>query len=59
MKNNIKRILSVMMALAVLFSLSVSAFAASTPEATIDYTKKGSNPLKKSAVYSEKGQDMV
>ncbi len=42
MKNNIKRILSVMMALAVLFSLSVSAFAASTPEATIDYTKKGS-----------------
>ena len=42
MKTNIKRILAAMMAIAILFTLSVSAFAASTPEATIDYTRTGS-----------------
>jgi hypothetical protein len=47
MKTNIKRILSIVMALAVLFSLSLNAFAAATPEATIDYTKKGSISLYK------------
>ena len=47
MKTNIKRILSIVMALAVLFSLSVNAFAAAAPEATIDYTKKGSISLYK------------
>ena len=47
MKTNIKRILSIVMALAVLFSLSINAFAAATPEATIDYTKKGSISLYK------------
>lgn len=47
MKTNIKRILSIVMALAVLFSLSVNAFAAATPEATIDYTRKGSISLYK------------
>ena len=47
MKNNIKRILAVMMIVAVLFTLSITAFAAATPEATIDYTKKGSISLYK------------
>ena len=42
MKTNIKRILAAMMVIAILFTLSVSAFAASTPEATIDYTRTGS-----------------
>ena len=46
MKNNIKRILAVMMIVAVLFSLSITAFAA-TPEATIDYSRKGSLSLYK------------
>lgn len=41
MKTNIKRIFSIVMALAVLFSLSLNAFAAATPEATIDYTRTG------------------
>ena len=47
MKTNIKRILSIVMALAVLFSLSLNAFAAATPEATIDYSRKGSINLYK------------
>ena len=47
MKNSIKRILAIMMALAVIFSLSVSAFAAATPEATIDYSRTGSLSLNK------------
>ena len=47
MKTNFRRILSIVMALAVLFSLSVNAFAAATPEATIDYSKKGSISLYK------------
>ena len=47
MKTNIKRILSIVMALAVLFSLSVNAFAAATPETTIDYGRKGSISLYK------------
>ncbi|MBR4656675.1 MAG: SpaH/EbpB family LPXTG-anchored major pilin [Oscillospiraceae bacterium] len=47
MKTNIKRILAAMMALAILFSLSLSAFAAATPEATIDYTRTGSLSLYK------------
>ena len=47
MKTNLKRILSLVMALAVLFSLSVSAFAAATPEATIDYSRTGSLSLYK------------
>ena len=47
MKTNIKRILAAMMAIAILFTLSVSAFAASTPEATIDYTRTGSLSLYK------------
>ena len=47
MKTNIKRILSIVMALAVLFSLTVNAFAAATPEATIDYSRKGSISLYK------------
>ena len=47
MKNSIKRIFAIVMALAVLFSLSVSAFAAATPEATIDYGRKGSISLYK------------
>ncbi len=47
MKNSIKRILAIVMALAVLFSLSVSAFAAATPEATIDYSRTGSLSLYK------------
>ena len=47
MKNSIKRIFTIVMALAVLFSLSVSVFAASTPEATIDYSRKGSISLYK------------
>lgn len=47
MKNSIKRIFAIVMALAVLFSLSVNAFAASTPEATIDYSRKGSLSLYK------------
>lgn len=47
MKTNIKRILAIVMALAVIFSLSVSAFAAATPEATIDYSRTGSLSLYK------------
>ena len=47
MKTNIKRILAIVMALAVIFSLSVSAFAAATPEATINYGRKGSISLYK------------
>lgn len=47
MKTHIKRIFTIVMALAVLFSLSVNAFAASTPEATIDYSRKGSISLYK------------
>ena len=47
MKHNIKRILAIMMAVAILFTLSVSAFAAATPEATIDYGRKGSISLYK------------
>ncbi|MBR4656014.1 MAG: SpaH/EbpB family LPXTG-anchored major pilin [Oscillospiraceae bacterium] len=47
MKSNIKRILAAIMAVAVLFSLSVNAFAASTPDATIDYGRKGSIQLYK------------
>ena len=45
MKTNIKRILAAIMAIAILFSLSASAFAAATPEATIDYTRTGSLSL--------------
>ena len=47
MKHNIKRIFAIMMAVAILFTLSVSAFAAATPEATIDYGRKGSISLYK------------
>ena len=47
MKNSIKRFFAIVMALAVIFSLSVSAFAAATPEATIDYRRKGSISLYK------------
>ena len=47
MKYKIKRIFAIVMALAVIFSLSVSAFAAATPEATIDYGRKGSISLYK------------
>ena len=47
MKTHIKRIFTIVMALAVIFSLSVSAFAASTPEATIDYSRTGSLSLYK------------
>ena len=47
MRNNFKRIFAIVMALSILFSLSVTAFAAATPEATIDYTKKGSISLYK------------
>lgn len=47
MKTNFRRILSIVMALAVLFSLSLNAFAAATPEATIDYSRKGSISLYK------------
>ena len=47
MNTNIKRILAIVMALAVIFSLSVNAFAAATPEATIDYSRKGSISLYK------------
>lgn len=47
MKHNIKRILTAILAVAVLFSLSVNAFAATVPEATIDYGRKGSLQLYK------------
>ena len=47
MKYKIKRIFAIVMALAVIFSLSVSAFAAATPEAAIDYGRKGSIQLYK------------
>ena len=47
MKNSIKRILAIVMSLAVIFSLSVNSFAASTPEATIDYSRTGSLSLYK------------
>lgn len=47
MKTHIKRIFTIVMALAVIFSLSVSAFAAATPEATIDYSRTGSLSLYK------------
>ena len=47
MKYKIKRILAIVMALAVIFSLSVSAFAAATPSAVIDYGRKGSIQLYK------------
>ena len=47
MKYKIKRILAIVMALAVIFSLSVSAFAAATPDAVIDYGRKGSISLYK------------
>lgn len=47
MKHNIKRILAIMMAVAILFTLSVSAFAAATPDAVIDYGRKGSLQLYK------------
>ena len=47
MKTNIKRIFAIVMALAVLFSLSVSAFAASAPDVVIDYGRKGSISLYK------------
>ena len=47
MKNSIKRFFAIVMALAVLFSLSISAFAAATPEATIDYSRTGSLSLYK------------
>ena len=47
MKHNFKRILAAIMAVAMLFSLSVNAFAAATPNATIDYGRKGSIQLYK------------
>ncbi|MBQ6568568.1 MAG: hypothetical protein IJL80_16100, partial [Treponema sp.] len=47
MRNNFKRIFAIVMALSILFSLSVSAFAAATPEATIDDSRKGSLSLYK------------
>ena len=47
MKTNIKRIFSVFMAMAVLFSLCINAYATATPEATIDYSRKGSLSLYK------------
>ena len=47
MKNSIKRFFAIVMALAVIFSLSVSAFAASAPDAVIDYGRKGSISLYK------------
>ena len=47
MKNSIKRIFTIVMALAVIFSLSVNAFAASAPDAVIDYGRKGSISLYK------------
>ena len=47
MKHNIKRILAITMAVAILFTLSVSAFATATPEAAIDYGRKGSIQLYK------------
>ena len=42
-----KRILAVLMTVTILFSLAISAYAASTPEATIDFSKKGSISLYK------------
>ena len=47
MKNSIKRILAIVMALAILFTFSISAFAASAPDAVIDYGRKGSISLYK------------
>ena len=47
MKTNIKRIFSVFMAMAVLFSLCINAYATATPEAIIDYSRKGSLSLYK------------
>ena len=47
MKNNVKHFLSLVMAVAILFSLSVSAFAAVTSEATIDFSRNGSLSLYK------------
>ena len=47
MKTNLKRIFSVFMAMAVLFSLCINAYATATPEATIDYSRKGSLSLYK------------
>ena len=47
MKTNFKRILAAIMAIAILFSLSAAVYAASTPDATIDYGRKGSISLYK------------
>ena len=47
MKTKYNRVLAAVMALVILCSFSATAFAASTPEATIDYTKKGSITLYK------------
>lgn len=47
MKTIFTRMLSLMMAIAILFSLSLGASAASTPDATIDYGRKGSIQLYK------------
>ena len=43
----IKRIFAALLAVAMILSLSVSVFAAATPEATIDYGRKGSISLYK------------
>ena len=47
MKTNFKRIFAIVMALSILFSLSLNAFAATTTKATIDYSHKGSLSLYK------------
>lgn len=47
MKTIFTRMLSLMMAITILFSLSLGASAASTPDATIDYGRKGSIQLYK------------
>ena len=44
---NFKRIFAAFMVLTIIFSLAISAYAASTPEATIDFSKKGSISLYK------------
>ena len=47
MKNNMKRIFVIVMTVTILFSLCINSFAATTPEATIDYSRKGSLSLYK------------
>ena len=42
MKKSIKRFGAILMALSILFSLAISASAATVPEATIDFTRTGS-----------------